>query len=63
MKPRSSMKGTASVTGPWYTMVPSFMMMTSSKRANVSGGGCSSEMSVVCCKNEDRCLAGGKVAD
>ena len=46
-KPRLCMNGTASITEPWNTMVPSFISMTSSKSAYVSGGGCSSEMRAV----------------
>jgi hypothetical protein len=49
-KPRPRMCSTAASTGPWYTTVPRCMIMTSSKSAYVSGGGCSSETSAVCCR-------------
>jgi hypothetical protein len=41
---------TASATVPWYTIVPEFIIITSSKRLNVSGGGCNKEMSIVFCR-------------
>jgi hypothetical protein len=49
-KPKPRMCMTASATVPWYTIVPEFMIITSSKSAYVSGGGCNKEMSIVFCR-------------